>query len=104
MDSFFDMPSGYNDADMEMASLVEQGNLHAKRIRRYGEEGYAKLQAGETISHPCTAKDTGERYSVLVRFDEDGYLIYSVDGERWFNSSFEARHGRTSYGGAGRIA
>lgn len=35
MESFFDMPAGYNDADMEMAELVERGNRdRAKEIAR----------------------------------------------------------------------
>lgn len=79
MDSFFDMPAGYNDADMEMAALVEAGNRHAARARRFGEDNYRRMQDGETIARQCQRKDCGTKYTALVKLDEDGYPIYTCD-------------------------
>lgn len=88
-DSFFDMPAGYSDADMEMSALVEAGNRHARRVRRFGETNLRALEAGETITRPCRSKETGESYTVAVKFD-DGDILYSVDGRTWHDSAREA--------------
>jgi hypothetical protein len=85
----FEALSGTRDADFETRSLVEAGNRHAKLVKRFGTEGLAKLQAGETISQRCHSKVTDKDYVALVRMD-DGETLYSIDGAQWFTSSREA--------------
>jgi hypothetical protein len=92
-ESFFDMPAGYSDADMDMARLEELGNQHARRVRKYGEQGYAAMQAGDTITQPCRSKATGEDYTAYVRL-EDNEVLYTVDGREWFGTAREAHAAR----------
>lgn len=93
MDGFFDVPAGYSDADIEMAELTALGNRHARRVRRFGENGLESLRAGETISQVCRVKATGETYTASVRMVDDD-ILYSVDGDTWHNSAREAREAR----------
>ncbi len=94
-DSFFDMPAGYRDADLEMASLEAAGNRWAKLIRLYGEDKARKLRDGETIEAPCRSKSTGETYTVFVCMDSGWNRDYSLTGSApWFGSAAEAFAGQ----------
>lgn len=95
-DSFFDMPAGYTDADMEMASLEEAGNRHARRVRKFGRSGYALLRTGGTLERACVNKETGEAYTATVRLDVDGIPEYTVDGRMWHATARAAYAGRAS--------
>ena len=95
---FFDMPAGYNDADMEMAALEDLGNRAAKRYRGLTPEQRAALDAGETFAATCYfgPKDARESYPVLVRAsdrDEVGPIMaYSTDdGKTWHARAKDAR-------------
>jgi len=86
-DSFFDMPAGYTEADIDMAALEAAGNRLAKRRRRFGAEGWATLESGGTIEQPCKSKESGELYSATVRLDSDGIPEYTVDGHSWHSTA-----------------
>lgn len=96
MDSYFDMPAGYNDADLEMAALEDAGRRAARRYRGFDLEQRAELAAGRTVTVARIAKDTGARYLVMARARDTDELgpcdfTYSINGLEWHASAKAAR-------------
>jgi hypothetical protein len=96
-DSFFDVPAGYSDADLEMAELEELGRRAAKRYRGFTEGDRRALQDGATLSVERFYGPAEDRrsYLVLVRsvdVDEVGPILgFSLDGREWSDSARAAR-------------
>jgi hypothetical protein len=98
-EGFFDMPSGYSDADLEMADLEDRGRRASKRYRGFGRDWFDtrdRLANGETVTTNRRNPDTGEPYAALARMvdeDEVGPIVeYSVDdGASWHTSCAAAR-------------
>jgi hypothetical protein len=101
-DGFFDMPAGFNDADMEMASLESAGARHAKRYRGFTEADVKALDRGDivTVTRWFGPKDDRQSYEAQVRAldtDEIGPcdFRFSVDGSSWHESAKDARLAQT---------
>ncbi len=92
-DSFFDMPAGYSDADLEMSALEAEGNRRYRLLRWATPEQRATLEAGGTVDTFATIKATRERYPITVRLEPvDFVLDYSVDqGATWHDRAKDAR-------------
>ena len=61
-DSFFDVPAGYRDADLEMAALTASGNK-ASRLRKMGKCPHTWLQGFE--GQPTKCLDCGAMFPTL---------------------------------------
>lgn len=100
--SFFDMPAGYNDADMEMVALEDAGNRFARRYKGLTREQVESLAAGRVEAARAYYGPKGDRtsYDVLIRAtdaDEIGPcgFEYSTDlAATWHDSPKAARLAR----------
>ena len=101
--SFFDVPSGYSDADLEMAELEQRGRDWARLVKRVGgEDNLAALRAGATVTVQRFADGRGP-YVALVRMVDphDDGLLFSVDGGwSWYET---AKLARLAVGRAGEV-
>ena len=90
MESFFDMPAGYSDADLEMSDLEDRGRRRERRIKAFRGDELERLEAGETVTCERRNPETGTPYQVLARVvdeDEAGSIFdYSIDGANWYHS------------------
>lgn len=99
-DSFFDVPAGYRDADLDMAELEARGTRYARRFRGFTIEQIEDVKDGHVLHQTRRHGPDGAQvaYEVLVRStdaDEVGpCLEYSV-GDGWYPTAKQAREAQS---------
>lgn len=92
-DSFFDVPAGYTDADIEMAELTERGNQYARLVRLAGSPSNVESLRNGLLVVVRRVSPEGP-YAVFMRLtdpDTDSGIEYSFDAETWHPTAKTAR-------------